>query len=366
MGDKRDKKSVSIVCSSTIWAGTEKWALRACECLQDRGWYVTFFVKDPQVFLPHMSRKIPVRTLPFRNEMDLYTVAKLASWFRQHSSYVIPTRVRDYLLAGVAGRLAGSKILLRLGVVRRLRDSYILDKLRYNRLPHALVVNADVIRTGLYKTPWMKQKQISVVRNGVDSPGNVTEERKISLRKELGIPEDHLVITGAGRLAREKRWDWFIKAADKLRNDFPKISFYLLGDGSERDSLKELVSISELGNQFHLKGFVSNVDDWIDASDIVTLPSRNEGVPNFLLEALGRAKCVVATSSGGTSEIFRNQKQLLLTDTDDFQQYVAFLHEASGNRNLRERLGTAGLQTIRDEFSWTGMVSQLENLLLDL
>lgn len=360
-------RRVTMVCSSTLWAGTEKWSLRASEELAKHDVEVTFACREPEVFRPHLRGDADIRfvKLPFRNEADIGTIAGLSKLFRT-SDAVILTRVRDYWLGGLAARLTGVPALLRLGIVRRLRDSYLMDRLRYGILPSALLVNAEAIRTTLHETPWMKRHPVHLIYNGVESPGPVADDRKKQLRDAYGVPQGTFWLVGSGRLAVEKRWHLLLEAVARLATKKIPVYATLFGEGSERQRLEARARELDVAELVDMPGYDSNASEVVGAADAMLLPSDNEGVSNTMLEAMGRGVPVVVSASGGVREVFTDGEELLLTNANETEVLIDRVVQLAGKRTLRDRIGSAGMIAVREKFTWQRMGDELLELLAGL
>lgn len=320
----------------------------------------------PEVFKQRLESDLPILQLPMRNEADIGSVIQLSRLFRKNADVIIPTRVRDYWLAGMAARLARVPVLLRLGVVRRLRDDYLMDKLRYGKFPSGILVNAIAIREALIQTPWIDPKKIHVIYNGVDAPGFMELSVKREIRKELNIPDDHILIVGAGRLAVEKRWGWIADALSRILKAGIKAMAIVFGEGSERPVIEQQIREHGLESVFLLPGHRSDVDRIIGAADIVALPSSNEGISNVMLEAMGHGMPVVATDSGGAREKFTDGNDILLAGNNDFDGFADRLLRATSSKELRQQIGENELENVQKNFTWLKMIYTLEELIVKI
>ena len=323
--------------------------------------------------------------LPLRNDADLGSVLRLATLARG-SDVVLATRVRDYWLGGLAARMAARPLLLRLGVIRPMRAGHWRDRVRYARLPSALIVNTGVIRDVLLRTPWFARTPIHVVYNGVDAPGPVAAEERIRIRQRLAVAPEELLIVGAGRLAAEKRWDWLIDSARRLENassDAPQsrepqppesqasqppasrdpLAVRILGEGAERPHLEARIAEHGLQGIVRLEGLRADTDDWLAAADLFVLSSRNEGISNAILEAMGRGVPVVATRAGGIDEVARDGEHAFLAEVDDFEGFAHRILQACADPGLRREIGARGLALVRERLTWEAMAERLEEVL---
>ncbi|MFH0883318.1 MAG: glycosyltransferase family 4 protein [bacterium] len=353
---------VTMVCSSTTWGGTEKWALRAAEQLQARNIEVTFTGRSPELFARFARFKMPFLQLPFVNEADIATVLRLAVHLRSQDA-VILTRVRDYWLGGLAARIAGTPSLLRLGVVRHLRNHYWMDRLRYGLLPSAVLVNARPIANALQRTPWMRSLSISMISNGVDAPGAASAEEKAEARTALSIPNNVLLIIGTGRLAMEKRWPLLVHAVAELKKRGLSVQGVLLGEGDQRGSLEQLIGELDVWDQITLPGHTTDIDRWLSAADIFAQPSENEGLSNSLLEAMGRGLACVSTATGGVRDHFSDGSELLIANAEDETGFIDRVVHLAEDPLLRAEVAGNGLQSVRQHFTWERMTDRLIEVL---
>lgn len=155
--------------------------------------------------------------------------------------------------------------------------------------------------------------KVGVVANGVDgnlfSPGD-----QMAARDRLGMPRHEKALVFVGHLLLSKGAGVLVEACRLLRQgdaatgrggETNTFTCYLVGSGGDEPKLRWLVGRSGLEQCVEFVGPRPHGDlpDWYRASDVVTLPSFSEGVPNVLREALACGRPFVATRVGGIPEI---------------------------------------------------------------
>ena len=130
-----------------------------------------------------------------------------------------------------------------------------------------------------------------------------------------------------------------------------EISLTLLGDGPERPSLERLASELGLARSVHFKGWVpagAAVQVFLDAADLFVLPSRVEGLPRALIEAMGRGLPCVSTSVGGIPELLPPEALVAPGDVDVLADRISACLASSDLRSVMSKANRARAMEYRD------------------
>jgi glycosyltransferase involved in cell wall biosynthesis len=126
----------------------------------------------------------------------------------------------------------------------------------------------------------------------------------------LGVPPGKRAILYVGRLDAQKGLDDFLRAGSEVlaapsagQNLLPGHDLLLVGDGPKRQELEQLASSLGIAERIHFAGWQENVPGILAAAELLVLPSRWEGMPNVVLEAMAASKPVVATRAEGVVEL---------------------------------------------------------------
>lgn len=172
-------------------------------------------------------------------------------------------------------------------------------------------------------------------------------------REALGLA-GRTVVLCSGRLVARKNVDLlleaFARAAARVRLDEPPL-LVLLGDGPERGALEARAARADLAGRVRFAGFREDVARWLFAADLFVLPSRLEGLPNALLEAMATGLPVLATDLGGCREAVASGESGLLVAPDDASSLEAALVRLLDDAALRARLGAAAARVIAERFT---------------
>lgn len=147
--------------------------------------------------------------------------------------------------------------------------------------------------------------RVDIVSNGVDAARFKPTDRA-QARAALGIERDARVIVCVSRLSHEKGIDVLVDAMTKLTES--ALHLYVIGDGTEFGALSARVRSAGIEDRIHFARVRPHdeIPRWLAAADVAVLPSRSEGMPNAVLEALACGRPVVATAVGGTRELITN------------------------------------------------------------
>lgn len=261
-------------------------------------------------------------------------------------------------VALAAGALGGSPIVLNPHACGPSGDVQLLQASRAGRLrleaarrrAHAFVsispaIHAELLGAGI------DPARIHDVPNGVDlrrfCPATSGEQAR--LRAELRLPRGPLAVY-AGRLAREKGIDVLLGAWRRVVAAVPDASLLILGDGAEAARVfREAAAVQGI----LARGAVPDVAPYLRASDVSVLPSRTEGLPVALLEAMACGLRCVATRTPGAAEVLGPGRTGWQVPTEDAPALAAALVEAL--RTGDPAIGEAARARVKERYDLTAV-----------
>lgn len=187
----------------------------------------------------------------------------------------------------------------------------------YRRIyPHAdlIVCLTDAIQREFRERFHISPKKLVQIYNPVD---RAFIRKKVDKQPSPYV-DDGFNIIAAGRLRREKGFDVLINAFALLRRRLAGVHLTLLGDGPEESALKKQAAELGLSLDINFPGFQQNPWTYFAHADIFVLPSRLEGMPNALLEALALDTPVIATECvEGIRELQRLESRIVTVLPDN-------------------------------------------------
>ncbi len=138
--------------------------------------------------------------------------------------------------------------------------------------------------------------QLAVIPNGIDV--EACRAREAVRLATLGVPPLRRTITCVSRLAPQKGIDQLLQQAPQWFAALPAHDLLIVGDGPQAAALRRTAAHLGLGPRVHFCGWQPHVLEILRASDLLVLPSRWEGMPNVLLEAMACERPVVCTQAG--------------------------------------------------------------------
>jgi len=340
--------NILFTCSAKKWGGNEAWVLNASKILKQRH----------KVFLAYrhnvVGERFDIETiqLPFRHEGDLQSLLSLVSIIRnKRIDIVIPTKRKDYVLAGLACRITGAKNIIILGIVRDLGNS-IVNNLVYNRLADGVMVNANAIKNVLLRSSYMQSEKIAVIPNSLFI--NIPSVKPIAKHRRF-------MISALGELSERKGFDFLIRgfACFVKQYNIDDADLTIIGSGSQMDYLRKLADSLDVGKMVTLTGFRKDPYPYLLSSDIFALTSKNEGIPYAIIEAAMLDNAIITTKAGGIEELFRNEEDCIFIDYDDEQALACRLHELYINISYRTLLANNAKHIAEKNFSLEKMETEM-------
>ena len=191
----------------------------------------------------------------------------------------------------------------------------------------------------------MPDTEIVIVPNGVDFekfvPGN-------------GSTQPVLSLLFVGRLHMQKGLDSLLHALSSLLPEDQNYRLSIVGDGPERGPLTQLARDLRLDDRVDFLGWIDRdrIPVIYAAADAFLFPSRDEGMPNAVLEAMAAGLPILATRISGSEELVVDRENGLLVAVDDIPAMTTALGLIISDQTLRHRMGEASRRRIEQYFSW--------------
>ena len=208
------------------------------------------------------------------------------------------------------------------------------------------------------------QDKYSLIYYGIDYKEFSIKDANI--KEELGINPNDLVMGMISCFKPQKSPQDFIKLAALVNKILPKIKFLLVGDGVLRSSIQGLILKFNLQNSVILTGWRRDMPRILSAIDVFVLTSLWEGLPVAVLEAMAASLPVVVTSTGGVSEIVKEDKNGFCVPICDIQQMSEKLVSLLKDENLRKQMGQNARSSLDFNFKSENMLRNTQDLYMTL
>ncbi|MBE0501805.1 MAG: glycosyltransferase, partial [Desulfuromonadales bacterium] len=181
-----------------------------------------------------------------------------------------------------------------------------------------IVFVSDRLREHYVAKLGFSAKKSITIHNGVDL-STFYPDKNESLRRELGIGPQQVVIGAVGNIRKSKGYDVFLKAARLVYAQNPECRFVVAGQGAGVlfEELLQLRKELNLEGIFHFVGFQSDAAKVLNNFDIFVLPSITEGFSISTVEAMACGLPVIVTKSGGPEEIVADSIDGLMVSAGD-------------------------------------------------
>ena len=229
----------------------------------------------------------------------------------------------------------------------------VASRLAYRRAAQVIGVS-ERIRTGLTGGFGVPADKATVVPNAVEL------EAPAASSAPLPDWQGRPVVGVCGRLVPEKGIDVFLDAVTYLAGRFPEATFPIVGDGALRDDLEERARELGLTERVPFAGFRDDCRALLERLDLLVVPSRSEGTPLTIVEAMLAGVPIVASAVGGIPEQIADGETGLLVPPDDAAALASAVTRALEEPRLAERLAAAASAHARVEFHPDTMLRRID------
>ena len=208
-----------------------------------------------------------------------------------------------------------------------------------------------------------KEDRFAVICSGVklEKFKELGLNEKQNFKKELGIPENSLIVGTVGRLVPVKGPEFMIKAAKYIISIYPRTFFIFTGDGYPKQDLEKKAFELGLKENIIFLGWRDDAAKIISVYDVFVLPSLNEGMGRVLVEAMAFGKPIVASNIGGIPDLVTHGKNGFLVPPKNPRELAKYIQILLDDEEKRETMGRAGKEMAMN-FSEEIMVKRIIKL----
>lgn len=226
-----------------------------------------------------------------------------------------------------------------------------------------IVFVSDMLREHFVQKHGFADSKAVTIYNGIDT-SIFKPQKDDSIRKELGILSEHIVIGAVGNIRTAKGYHGFLNAAKLIYEKHPECRFVIAGHGEGDLYLSLLALRVELGLErvVFCIGFRDNVGIVYNNFDIFVLPSISEGFSISTIEAIACGLPVIVTRSGGPEDIISDGESgiLVTANKEEIARGVIFLIE---NEGIRRRITNFSRDNVVCKYSTTRMIEKYSSCL---
>lgn len=239
----------------------------------------------------------------------------------------------------------------------------ILAQRVFSRFCDVIITPSEMSRKEYANLIGIDPDRIVVIYNGVqvrDFDGSVQDKAG---RDHFGLRSEDIVLGCVARLDPVKNVAGLIRAFARIEGDAAGLCRLLLvGDGSELSRAKRLAVDLGVGERVVFAGMRRDIPQCLRLMDIYVQPSKFEGVPNAVLEAMAAGLPVVATDVGGVPEIVEDGVTGFLVSAGDDADLSCRMMDMVWNLDVRKAMGAAGRKRVKERFSMGKMIFDYERL----
>lgn len=297
-----------------VIGGIERWTCEVAERLAQKAevFVITGKVNgESKEGIKNGARIIRTGLFSLKNlsHSPSFYILSLLPFFYYKASRLIKERRIDLLhctgfLSGVVGYYLKKKYgIPYIITVQSLQENKPLQKLKtkvYQNADHCIAASLAISK--YFEKMDIEPAKISIIPNGINL-NNFLNINKGKKRKELGFREEDFVVVVVARLEKVKGIEYLIKAMKNFQ-------LLIIGDGSERANLENLVSELGFEDRVIFLGALLNeqLPEYLSVGDCFCLPSLEEGFGIVVLEAMAAGLPVVATKVGGLRDLIQDGK----------------------------------------------------------
>jgi glycosyltransferase involved in cell wall biosynthesis len=296
---------------------------------------------------------IPLKMGRIRH-LNVFVIRKLASIMKKQKILLVHTdSPTETFYAGIAARIMGIPLIWH---IRVSEHRWFLDRF-LPFLSTRLILVAAALRPRFRR--FENTEKMVVVYNGIDIEEFDDFPAASSIREELKIRKDAILLGFIGRIEKRKGLEYLISAMKSV--DIAKLILVGKGEEGYLKRLKKTCEESGLINRVFFVGYRETVPSILKELNIIVFPTIcGEGFSRVILEAMAAAKPVIATDDAGNREAVRNGITGYIVPTKDSMTLGIKINQLTASKQKREQMGMSGRKRVEKMFNIERNIREIE------
>lgn len=318
-------------------AGAETMCENLCYALRDQGCKViavSLYTEHTPITDRLEHTGIRVEYLEKKKGFDFSTIVKLYRLIKKEKPEVVHTHIYAARYALPVAVFCGipSKIHTVHNVAQQeqAKAGKIVNKFLFRHCGVVPVALSEEVKKTVEAVYGIPEQKIPVVFNGINlSKCQVKED--YTKKKEF-------IIIHIGRFMDVKNHGLILRSFAKFVKQHPDAKLQLLGEGELREKMEQLAKSLQIDGSVEFAGLQSNVYPWLHNADVFILPSKFEGMPMTLIEAMGTGLPIIASDVGGVPDMLTDGKDALLIKPS-IEKLLYAMNVLYDDASMRKQLG---------------------------
>lgn len=351
--------------SSTAVGGQELAVLLHAEGLVKRGHRLRLIL-EPGSPIAAMAeeKRLPVTLLSMRRNRYPQAILAMRRLMRRERPAILQVNSsRDSWIGCIAVRLLKPRPkIIRIRHISTPLNRNMTTQLLYRRLLDMVVVTGgERTRRDLIERDGLEPDRVAAFPIGLDVTHFRPAPPAQDLRRELGLPPGHLLVGIISYLRTYKGHEYFIEAAGRIAGQRDDVTFVIVGEGPEEQSIRRRIDESGWASRIRLLGFRDDLLDVFRSLDVFAIPSvEGDTIPQVLMQALALGIPVVSTTVGSIPDVVIDGETGYVVPPRDGRTLADRIALLLSDAGLRSRLGANGRALVEGSYSIDKMLDRME------
>jgi len=277
-------------------------------------------------------------TIPFKHLFDISSWFKLMRSIKEFNPDLLITQL---WFSGTIGRIAGvlANVKTIISFEQVVGDTIKTRKMVFvdwflQFISTKIIAVSDAVKKSLIRQS-IQEARIDILYNSIDLRVFRAPYHDSLIRKEYNIAEHTFLYIYIGRLVHQKAVDILIEAFKKIDT---QTTLLIVGQGKDRHMLENKVKKNGLEKRVIFTGVRDDIPQLLLSADCFVLPSRYEGLPLVLVEALAAGSAIVVSDFEGAREVINHEKNGLVVPVEDVEGLAQGMLRMKNNDEVRSSL----------------------------